>query len=479
MDRGPYMILEGERSSSVACRNSQGTEVNATLLRLSRLAAVFEVYNPHSLLQLSEVLSEFKIILNDRLLYSGRAVVHRLVNAGFKLVCEASLEDSWRDVETLTPGIENDKLRDGFQDFIQQWQRVYKVGADFKVVVADIQTFMADLRRWLEQVELGIRASPSDDRIKMEHDIAHELGKATTPAIGCLFERFEALCDKVEPELQPAHRTFARRQLHPLLLCSPFVYRTFQKPLGFAGDYEVVNMISRDPLEGSSLFAKAVNLWFLKQAPAEAHRNRLRHLHAKMALETSRLAARGRAARVFNLGCGPAIEVQDFLAATNLSERASFTLADFDQETLVYARSALDQARATHHRNTSIQFLKRSVTQLLKEAGKTIERPPDQQYDFVYCAGLFDYLSDDVCRRLMNLLYGWVAPGGLLLATNVDRSNPSRQTMDYMLEWHLIYRSSSEFAQLIPDQAPPDSCAVTSDPTGVNLYLEIRKPPAK
>ena len=55
-----------------------------------------------------------------------------------------------------------------------------------------------------------------------------------------------------------------------LLLSSPFLYRAYQKPLGYAGDYEMVNMIARDPYEGGSLFAKVVNLWFLSQWPARA-----------------------------------------------------------------------------------------------------------------------------------------------------------------------------------------------------------------
>src|SRR5437588_3873172 len=99
-----------------------------------------------------------------------------------------------------------------------------------------------------------------------------------------------------------------KRQLHPCILCSPFAYRTFYKPLGYAGDYEVVNMMARSPYEGSSLFAKIVNLWFIEQRPAEAHRNRIDSLVQKQFEETARVAGLNRTARIFSLGCGPAIE---------------------------------------------------------------------------------------------------------------------------------------------------------------------------
>jgi extracellular factor (EF) 3-hydroxypalmitic acid methyl ester biosynthesis protein len=44
------------------------------------------------------------------------------------------------------------------------------------------------------------------------------------------------------------------------------------------------------------------------------------------------------------------------------------------------------------------------------------------------------------------------------------------------LEWHLIYRSSAEMLALRPEAASADDTRVVSDPTGVNVYLEIRKP---
>ncbi len=66
-------------------------------------------------------------------------------------------------------------------------------------------------------------------------------------------------------------------------------------------------------------------------------------------------------------------------------------------------------------------------------------------------------------------------PGGLLIGTNVDASNPSRNGMEYLLEWHLIYRSEEQLKALIPDRAPAEEVHIRSDETGVNLYIEVRK----
>src|SRR5207249_3357503 len=190
------------------------------------------------------------------------------------------------------------------------------------------------------------------------------------PMLGVLFERFEESCGRIEPELRPAHRSYVKRQLHPLVLCAPFMYRTFQKPLGYAGDYEMVNMMVRDPCEGASVFAKMLNTFFLNTPPVVAHRNRIEELKTVLAQETARVARQGRSAKIFNLGCGPAKEIQDFIAESDLSGRAQFTLLDFNEETLAYTQRVLNDLIQRHRRSTTVQLVKRSVVQLLKEAAK-------------------------------------------------------------------------------------------------------------
>jgi extracellular factor (EF) 3-hydroxypalmitic acid methyl ester biosynthesis protein len=235
-------------------------------------------------------------------------------------------------------------------------------------------------------------------------------------------------------------------------------------------------MIVRPPFEGASLFAKLVNVWFLKQPPAEAHRNRIQYLANRIAESTAAALSTGRVARILSLGCGPAWEVQQFLEEKHFSNNASFALLDFNVETLDYSRSTLENIKRKHSRTTQFQYIKRSVAQIAKDGGRTFERSNESQYDLIFCAGLFDYLPDQICRRLGDVFYGWLAPGGLLITTNVDRYNPRRLTMEYVMDWHLIYRTGAELAALKPELARPDWCAVRSDTTGVNIYFEATKP---
>ena len=289
------------------------------------------------------------------------------------------------------------------------WQKIYRVQPEFKVVMADMQTFLTDLRLWLEQVELGIRSTPTGDRVKLEHDIAEQLRTSVVGSINNLFERFETIASRVDADLVPAHQAFGKRQLLPLLLSSPFVYRTFQKPLGYAGDYEMVNMMFRDGAEGGSLFAKMINLYALQLIPIVGHRNRIELLHQRLVEETRRSAAANKTLRVFNLGCGPAHEIQNFLANDPLSNNANFTLVDFNDETLAHTGGILNDLKNRHGRRTAIQMQKKSVHQMLKQADRIIQQPAGEGYDMVVCAGLFDYLSDKVCRKLLEIFYDMLA----------------------------------------------------------------------
>src|SRR5437879_3370706 len=166
----------GAKESLIAFQTNQGLEIRATPLRLNRHLAVFEIYTPNLVLRMSEVLEDFKIIFRDRPVYAGRAVISSLINAGTLLVCEANLDDSWLDAHLFFPVEEGSRLRAGFDDFIEQWQKVYKVLPEYKVVIADLQTFLTEMRLWLEQVELGIRSSPAADRLKLERDVTQLLG---------------------------------------------------------------------------------------------------------------------------------------------------------------------------------------------------------------------------------------------------------------------------------------------------------------
>jgi extracellular factor (EF) 3-hydroxypalmitic acid methyl ester biosynthesis protein len=475
------MSSNGTEHVSQECRISftsgDGAHFQASPLKLSRFSVVFETYAPESALRLSEVLNDFKVVLREETIYSGRATVRNLVDTPQMQVCEATLTDaSWRELPAAASLNSPGALQKEFDAFMGSWQKLYRITPDYKIVIADMQSFFTDLQTWLGQVEFSLRSGPESGRAEREEQAVAELSRSVLPCMDSLFQKFEAVAEPLEKDDLPAHRNHMRRQLHPLLLCSPFAHRTFEKPLGYAGDYEMVNMMLRKRPEGGSLFAKVVNNWFLAQPPARAHRNRIDYLKERLVDETARAARNKRSARILNLGCGPAVEVQEFLAESLLASHARFMLLDFNDDTIKYTRSLLDKIRKQHDRGAEVRLEKKSVLQVFKDSFRTPHTPPEKQSDFIYCAGLFDYLPDHTSRQLMDIFYEMLAPGGLLISTNVEPSNPLRNGMEHLLDWNLIYRTGAQMRTLKPRSAPDDNVTVLSDVTGVNVMLEVRKP---
>lgn len=234
-------------------------------------------------------------------------------------------------------------------------------------------------------------------------------------------------------------------------------------------------MILRPPYEGGSLFAQLVNVCFLKNPPAEAHRNRIAWLQVLLREETSKRARAGRRTRILNLGCGPAWELQRFLQECPECRHADIVLLDFNEETLRHAGSVLSGIADEAGLPLSLKLELRSVHQILKDSVHRKPFDPRGGFDVIYCAGLCDYISDRVCKRLMNQFYEWLAPEGVLVATNVDACKPFRRSMEILLEWHLNYRTPDELAALAPDASPHACRRLQAEETGVNLLLEVRR----
>src|SRR5262245_29829736 len=87
------------KDSIVTFQASHGLEVRARLVRTTRLAVVFEISSPEVAVRVSEAFNEFRIALQDRTVYSGRAVISNLIHTGTSAVCEATLaENAWTDL---------------------------------------------------------------------------------------------------------------------------------------------------------------------------------------------------------------------------------------------------------------------------------------------------------------------------------------------------------------------------------------------
>jgi len=454
--------------SVVSFRNSQGEKASGTLRGIGRRSISLEVYNPHSVAQLSEMLSDLTIRRQGRVVYQGSAVVTTLINTGIYLVMSATLTDPWKDLTNLTQ--DRAQIKTEVRNFLKDLEHYTNIHPKFEVVVTRMRTHLSELSRWLQQVDVMIEEKSEPNR-EQETELLEEIAEPIIPLMLEQLMEFESIAKELEPESVSVHSAFVQRELHPLIMRSPFMHRVYTKPLGYAGDYEMVNMMLRDPHEGPNIYYKIVNKLFLMEGPSVAHKNRVRIMHSKLEALVDEAQRGGRTIKILNLGCGPAVEIQRLLKTRILDERTEITLMDFNDQTLGYTKSLLDRIGHENNSFPNIIYQQQSVDQILRQSAR-LTAEESNKYDFIYCAGLFDYFSDRACSRVLKLFYKLVKPGGEVLSTNVHSDNPAIAAMEYLVEWYLVYRDEKQMLSLVKDI--PDK-KVYGDDTGLNIFLEFSK----
>ena len=458
--------------SLVSFKNSKGRNGRGTLIHITRTSIVFEVYNPYSIVQFSEVLPHLEVIRGERVIYKGRVVVSHLLSTGLMTIVSATLVDAWSDLNGLMPGKE---LRTETERFIQDWVSGHQILPGYQLIVGTLRNFLAELNRWLEEAEVGNFGIEEPGELEqLMEDFYKDTHGPVMPKFVDLFEEFETEAAKVDSEEIMVHKSFARRELHPLILCAPYVDRSYNKPLGYAGDYELINMTMRTSTAGKvSVYAKLIHNFCVETVATVGHRNRITMLQDRLHDEAVRVVEEEeRLFSVLNIGCGPSLEVQRFVRDDELSNQTSFQLMDFEPLAIDYSKEKVSDAIREGGNRPMVKYTLKSIDDLLKEVHEQGNLYP-AAFDFIYCAGLFDYFSDQVCKRLVEQYYRWLRPGGLLSVTNVHSRNPNRQLMEHLLEWHLVYRDDNHMESLAPDSTKFD---VVTDVTGVSVFLDIRKP---
>jgi extracellular factor (EF) 3-hydroxypalmitic acid methyl ester biosynthesis protein len=348
----------------ITFRNSQGDVVRGTLTSLQRRSLVVEIYNPYSIVQVSEVLSDLVVRAGDKPVYKGKAVVVSLVNTGLMAVVSVTLIDEWS--ELAATGRDRDSVAQEARNFVEEWNQRFRVRRDYQVVVSEMRSYFAEITRWVDQADV-VSAMPREPDGRIREDVFLELAGPLLQRGQEYLHWFEGEASQIDAELASLHRSFAQSAIHPLILRAPFVYRTFAKPLGYAGDYEMVNQILGDPRQGPSTYFQLVNFMFLQAGVARAHRNRIDILADRLKQMAALGEQAGRRMRVLNVGCGPAVEIQRLLRESDAGRWLEFVLVDFSEETLAYTRSCIEAASRETGNAVEVSYQHESVHQLLKD----------------------------------------------------------------------------------------------------------------
>jgi hypothetical protein len=278
----------------------------------------------------------------------------------------------------------------------------------------------------------------------------------------------EAMAD-LDPIQTAIFITYFRDQLHPYFLQASAIARSFSKPLGYAGDYEMMNMAYRNQAEGESPLGRALHQWFNTSLGANAVRTRRRWILEQMQMHG--IDWHGPF-KIASIASGPAYELRDLISESFLVESCELTCVDQDPAALECASQQLGEVMKASERFCPTTFVHDSVRHMVGNPSEARLKPQS----FIYSLGLYDYLPERVARPLTTYLYSRLEPGGRLIIGNYSPDNDARFAMELIMEWKLIYRTEAQLMGLASDLPTGAKCQFTSECTGMQLFLVIDKP---
>jgi extracellular factor (EF) 3-hydroxypalmitic acid methyl ester biosynthesis protein len=236
-------------------------------------------------------------------------------------------------------------------------------------------------------------------------------------------------------------------KLFELVRKDPYTDHSMQRPRGYPGDAELIDMIyrvapSRDPGSfGQSLFDRTIAC-----GASEAVRQRLNFARELLAEAVEQRQS------VCSLAGGHLREA-DGLAGRELGQ---FTVVDQDAISLAVVRD-------TH--GAAIETVEANVFNWLRVAPRE-----GRSYDLVYSLGLTDYLDARQLLVFTKLAAKIVAPGGRLILANFHDHRWSAY-MEAAMDWHLVYRTEEDMAQNARDAGL--NHRIFRDATGYILFCEM------
>lgn len=338
------------------------------------------------------------------------------------------------------------------------------VGAEYRLLCADALHLLRSFKSGLDRMA----------QTNMTPDAAAELLASCEdrllPAWRTLWHRGNALVEGLmdDPAALAAVKKYTKLVLTPEFMAGAIWKRSYEKPLGYPGDFKIMEMVYDWQRLGGSLYEKLVHRIGLDVAECIATRMvMMRQEIANTALEKS-----NGVAKVATLGCGPAREIIDYLKLRELPRQVQFTLIDQDHGALELAYEATYPEVIRLHKQASVRCLHASFNQIFKT--KDLFAAVGNQ-DFVYSVGLIDYLQAKRAKAWISSLYRFVAPGGKLIISNMYKCAGSNLwPMEFLCDWSVIYRDEAEMLALAEGLEGAD-VSTSLDPTGRVILLTMRK----
>ena len=457
----------------------QGLSYVALLKNISFYGLAFEIprETKEMDLRLQDTIDSLEVRVGNHCVYRGKVSIIWLrpdpskITVGVSLAkrCDKLKELLLQEAQSFQKGKGDETMP------LSCYRSLARLDTSFKAMVADLRYVLEMTEKRLKKEEKTTSRLEMFSKDPIEEVVFKQVEPDFFGYVDLAMSRLNDLVFPFDAATHRTHRDYFHKQLWNLISQSPFAYRCYTKPLGYAGDYAMMNMIYGDPYKGDTFFAKLWNKYFCSyNLAAQAYRNRIAFLIHHMEAVVQNGIKEGRKSRILSMACGPANELVEFMNQCDMSSQAELTLVDKEPEALYFAHEMLLEAKTGKGRQTNLHVYAISLMQLLMSP--SLHFSSLHQQDFIYCTGLFDYLSPRLCRRALQRFFELLNDGGLLVIGNYDPCNPFKAGMEYCLEWHLRYRTQAELIQLASDAVGAASrIYCEAEKTGINNFLIIKK----
>ncbi len=344
-----------------------------------------------------------------------------------------------------------------------------KVSASFKEYSSNLTFELNVYKQFFDNLDRLYLREPGPVQAHLQQMTIDREGQAFLAFFDLKVQELTEHANRHSKDENEAHGFFFRRQVWDFILHSAFMVRTNLKPRGYAGDYEMMQMIYDNDVVGYTIFSQLLNSYPLRIAAAQAVRNRRTMMAETLRSEVE--SHNGSGFRAMSVACGPAEEIGEAFSGCSTPPSIHFTLLDQDTEALRAATNGIQQLEAEKGWPMSVHYINDSVRSMLRIPDLANEWG---QYDLVYSMGLFDYLTPPVARAVLTRLYQLVRPGGRLLVGNFHSSYRDRVFMEYWLDWVLFHRTEEEMLELAA--MLPGESRIFFEETGTQMFLEVRAP---
>ncbi len=468
----PERISAADLPGDLACRFSCDGVACGPLPVLDLSSSGFALETPADFaLAPGSALESLELLLHDQVIWSGRGTVMH----GSPGRVGARFDSGTLDLRQLRLAATLEGRLAALRE-----QRA-GLPSEWRSAVSDLRQLIEDARLEVEEFERSGNEDPlrrSDEEGALFDRLRVRWGAEFYGAVAALHAQSKHL----DARARLLGRSYAQGALMPLLYACPMHRRAYEKPLGYAGDYRMMELYFAHERTGDGLFGRFLHSISQGYSLCRAvvGRERLMRRTVQEIVERNTTEP----ARILSLAAGPVIELRRLLEGDpRITRPVEFILLDQDQSAHETAHRQLTRLLVERHQRAlpvTVTCLHFSVRQLLKPQSVEEHRVVDQvlaNLDLVYCAGLYDYLPEPVASRLTTLVYSRLRPGGRMMMGNLVEGPDLTWMMDFVLDWPLHYRTTETMLALGAGLSPtPAAMGITSDETGHAIFLDVTAP---